>query len=65
MAEYRFDNGATRTADLISSQQDIDHICRCGYWGSYPSIGNYSVYLGITDGGFLVVEPDDENLIVE
>lgn len=63
MAKYIFDNNLTRNAEEIKEQYTIDDICRCGCFGKNPQIGDYAIYLGSSDGGFLVVSANDENLV--
>lgn len=49
------------TLDKIT-EQNIDHMRKCGCWG-VPQIGCYALYMGLSDGGFAIYEPDDPNLI--
>lgn len=65
MAKYIFDdtNNSTRAAHKIKYEYTIDDIRRCGFFGKNPQIGDYAIYLGPSDGGYLVVSAEDKNLV--
>ena len=60
-------NGKDVNVTLIKTQDDIDHIRKRGFFGDCPKIGDYSEYLGPTDGGYAIhkredfVNPPEEN----
>lgn len=39
---------------MITTQNEVEHIKKCSYFGMPPEIGDYAKFLGGTDGGFLV-----------
>lgn len=59
MAKQARSKSGGYTMDLIETEEQVEHMRRKGCFGCPPQIGYYSMYLGPTDGGFLVLPPED------
>ena len=63
MKKYKDSQGNLLTVEKITTQDDIAHIRKCGFFGSSIAIGDYSLYLGPADGGYLILQEGDSRLV--